>query len=97
MVPVDFLPEAQRDFDDSFDWYAERSPQAALRFANAVDEVLTRIATQPDLFAAIDERHRGCLIRRFPFRVVYRVETDRVLIVAVAHAKRRPNYWKHRR
>jgi plasmid stabilization system protein ParE len=72
MTPVDFLPEARRDFDESFDWYASQSARAAGRFANAVDDSLVRISTQPELFAAIDERHRKCLVRRFPFRMVYR-------------------------
>jgi plasmid stabilization system protein ParE len=96
MKPIDFLPGARLDFDASFDWYSERSATAAERFANAVDSALTRIASQPDLFAAIDARHRECLVRRFPFRIVYRVELERILIVAIAHAKRRPNYWRAR-
>jgi plasmid stabilization system protein ParE len=35
MLPIDFLPEARLDFDESFDWYAERSVEAASRFAMA--------------------------------------------------------------
>jgi plasmid stabilization system protein ParE len=97
MLPLDFLPGAQSDFDDSFDWYAERSPLVAVRFANAVEEVLRRIATDPDQFASIDLRHRECLVRRFPFRIVYRNEADRILVGAIVHAKRRPNYWRNRR
>jgi plasmid stabilization system protein ParE len=97
MNPVDFLPGARQDFDASFDWYSARSAQAAVRFTGAINDTLTRIATQPDQFAAIDKRHREGLVRRFPFRIIYRVESDGVLIVAVAHAKRRPNYWKRRR
>lgn len=96
MLPVDYLPGARCDFDESFDWYAERSPQAAARFANAIDDALSAAAEDPERFAAIDQRHRECPVRRFPFRIVYRVAVDRILVVAVAHAKRRPGYWKHR-
>src|SRR5437879_3078356 len=97
MKPVDYLPGARRDFDESFDWYAERSTVAAERFSNAVDAALNRIAIRPEQFALIDRLHRECIIKRFPFRIVYRVESSRILIVAVAHAKRRPDYWKDRR
>ncbi len=96
MIPVDFVPEARLDFDESFDWYAKRSEMAANRFSNAVDAALDRIAAKPDQFAAIDTRHRECLVKRFPFRIVYRIEPHRILVVAVAHAKRRPRYWTDR-
>ncbi len=66
MLPVDYLPGARRDFDESFDWYAERSTEAAVRFANAVDAALTAVATDPERFAAVDHVHRECPVRRFP-------------------------------
>jgi plasmid stabilization system protein ParE len=96
MLPVDYLPDARCDFDESFDWYAKRSPEVATRFANAIDSALTAVAGDPERFVAVDEQHRECPIRRFPFRIVYRVAEGRVLVVAVAHAKRRPGYWKDR-
>ena len=40
--------------------------------------------------------HRACPVKRFPFRIVYRVVEGSVLVVAIAHAKRRPGYWKNR-
>ena len=96
MLPVDYLPGARRDFDESFDWYAERSGRAAVGFANAVDVALSAIAAAPRRFAALDEFHRECPVVRFPFRIVYRVAADRIVVVAIAHAKRNPGYWKGR-
>ena len=96
MLPVDYLPAARRDFEESFDWYAERSMQAAARFVNAVDAALSFIAAYPKQFAAVDGFHRECPVKRFPFRIVYRVAADRILVVAIAHAKRRPGYWTNR-
>jgi len=97
MPPVDFLPGARCDFDESFDWYAERSAQAAARFAFTVDAALSAIAHNPKRFAAIDERHRECPMGRFPFRVVYRIEADGIIVMAIAHVKRRPGYWRDRK
>ena len=96
MLPVDYLPGARRDFDDSFDWYVKRSVEAAVRFADAIDSALTAVAANPARFAAVDDLHRECPVRRFPFRIVYRVAENRVLVVAIAHAKRRPGYWRDR-
>lgn len=94
MLPVDFLPDARADFDESFDWYAERSAEAAARFANAVDAALSAVASDPKRFEAVDDLHQECPLKRFPFRIVYRVEEGRIVVVAVAHAKRRRGYWK---
>lgn len=96
MKPVDYLPGARHDFDESFDWYAGRSIVAAERFSAAVNAALNEIAADPDRFVLIDSRQRGCMLKRFPFRIVYRIEPTRILVVAVAHAKRRPGYWKRR-
>jgi plasmid stabilization system protein ParE len=93
MIPVDLLPGARVDFDESFDWYAARSRLAAERFTIAVNDALKTIAENPELFAAIDPIHRACLVKRFPYRIVYRIEPDQIVVIAIAHAKRRPGYW----
>ena len=96
MLPVDYLPAARCNFEESFDWYAQRSTQAAVHFVNAVDAALSMIAAYPRRFAVVDDCHRECPVKRFPFRIVYRVAAGRVIVVAIAHAKRRPGYWKNR-
>jgi plasmid stabilization system protein ParE len=96
MPPIDFLAGARSDFDESFDWYAQRSTQAAVRFAATVDAALDKVAANPAQFASPDGVHRECPVKRFPFRIVYRLVDNRVLIVAIAHAKQRPGYWRNR-
>lgn len=90
------FPPPAAIFEESFDWYAQRSTQAAVHFVNAVDAALSMIAAYPKRFAAVDDSHRECPVKRFPFRIVYRVTADRIVVVAIAHAKRRPSYWKNR-
>lgn len=96
MKLVEFLAGSRQDFDESFDWYAARSRSLAEEFSAAVDAVIARLATSPEQFALIDAKHRGVMVAKFPFHVIYRMERDRVLIVAIAHAKRRPRYWQRR-
>jgi len=52
MPTVEYLRGARQDFDESFDWYAERSVPAAVRFTGAVDAALVRIAADPLQFAS---------------------------------------------
>jgi plasmid stabilization system protein ParE len=87
---------AKDDFNESFDWYAERSQSAAIEFATALEDAFDQILATPDRFP---QTKRGCRyfpLTRYPFRVVYRQEADCLVVVAIAHAKRRPGYW-HRR
>ncbi|HIF32893.1 MAG TPA: type II toxin-antitoxin system RelE/ParE family toxin [Planctomycetaceae bacterium] len=95
-VRISFHPEATAEFEASADWYAERSPRAARDFCVAVDVALASIGADPDRFVRIDNRHRSCSVQKFPFQIVFCHDDDRIHIVAVAHAKRRPGYWRDR-
>jgi plasmid stabilization system protein ParE len=95
-VWIDFHPAATEEFEKSAQWYAERSLLAGQGLALAVDDALVKIAANPDRFVQIDSVHRACSVVGFPFQIVYRRSGDCISIVAVAHAKRRPRYWKNR-
>jgi plasmid stabilization system protein ParE len=88
---------AEEDYTASLLWYAERSTRAAEGFEAEFARALNAIAANPDRFPLCDDRHRFYLMKRYPFQVIYRkVGAERCLIVAVAHAKRRPGYWSTR-
>jgi plasmid stabilization system protein ParE len=95
-MQVDFHPDANIKLAESADCYAERSPIAARNFLVAVDVAIASIVDDPERFVRIDDRHQSCSVMKFPFQVVYRVDDDRVVVIAVAHAKRRPGYWRGR-
>ena len=95
-MQVDLHPEATEELGQSAEWYGQRSPAAARDFLVAVDIAIANIAHDPGRFAQIDDRHRGCSIKKFPFQIVFRQLEDRITIVAIAHAKRRPGYWRNR-
>ena len=94
---IEFLEGARTDFDQSFDWYAERSARAAINFSLAVDKAIEAITPEPARFPSTYAGCRYCMLKRYPFTVVFRDEVDRLVIVAVAHAKRRPGYWRCRK
>ena len=50
----------------------------------------------PEAGASYEEDSRRVLFHRFPFELIYRVEADAVVVIAVAHQRRRPGYWKSR-
>lgn len=90
---LEYLDEAIAEAEAAARWYAERSSSAASGFADEIDAALAAIERTPDAWSQYDHGTRHYLLRRYPFRVVYRVEAARILIVAVAHGRRRPGYW----
>ena len=93
---IEYLAGARADFDESFDWYRERSVGAAIGFASAVEEAMDKIIADPGRFPSTHAGCRFCTLKRYPFRLVFLDETDRLVVVAIAHAKRRPGYWRRR-
>jgi hypothetical protein len=69
---VTFHEEAGRDYDVAFEWYLERSPDAALRFSAVVDDALTEIARAPQRWVRGSHGTRRYLLRGFPYLLIYR-------------------------
>jgi len=92
----EFHPEALEEYDEAALWYAEREPGLALRFIGAVEDAIARILEAPTRWRVIEEDVRRCLTRVFPYGVLYTIEPDFILIVAVMHCSREPGYWKQR-
>lgn len=95
-VPIDFHPEAIAEAAAAGEWYRERSDAAAAAFLTELDRAIESIAEAPDRWPQYLHQTRRFLLRRFPFSVVYRRVGDRVQVVAVAHGRRRPGYWRSR-
>jgi toxin ParE1/3/4 len=93
---LEYLEEALEEAEAAARWYAERSATAAAAFTEEIDTAEAAIVGLPEAWPLFDHGTRRYLLRRFPFSVVYRIEARRILIVAVAHARRRPGYWRSR-
>ena len=93
---VSYLADARREVIEAFNWYFERSPQAAEAFLHEVDRAIALIAEAPDLWPSFERETRRYVLRRFPFSIIYRTLGNRLEVVAVAHDKRRPGYWHSR-
>lgn len=96
LKPVDYLPGAQLDLEESAIWYEEQVPGVGRRFTEAVALTEKKLQRAP-LLGRPDRRNtRKWRVRHFPHNLIYREETNRILIVAIAHPKRHENYWDYR-
>lgn len=93
---VEFHPAALREVEDAQTWYEARSVIAASAFLHELFLAIQRVREAPDRHALAEAGTRRLVLDRFPFTIYYRVVTDVVIVVAVAHQKRRPGYWSTR-
>jgi len=93
---VRFHPAARAEVLDAGRWYEERSPLTAAAFAQEVAATVGLIAEAPYRYPRAEHGTRRLALHRFPFNVFYRNGDDEVIIVAIAHQKRRPGYWSSR-
>jgi plasmid stabilization system protein ParE len=93
---VEFHPLAAAEAEAAERWYRERNEVAAARFRRELDSAVDRIAERPEAGAPYLQNSRRTLLHHFPFFIVYRPRQARVDVIAVAHARRRPGYWRER-
>jgi plasmid stabilization system protein ParE len=94
--PVEFHPEAADEVEASAKWYRKQSPKAAVGFIRELEHAIDMIAEAPQRWPAFSHGTRKYLLQRFPFLVVYRELRTTIQVLAVAHGRRRPGYWRNR-
>ncbi len=95
-MKIAFLPAAQTELDDAFSWYEEQAVGLGLEFLGELDKTLRLIASFPELQPLAGKKVRRCLVNRFPYGVFYGLAESTIIVVAVSHLRRRPDYWKNR-
>ena len=91
---VAIAPAAESDIGNAVLWYRERNALVADAFRAEVFDAIDRIGETPLGRPADDEGNRHRVLRRFPYSVIYEVMGTTVTVLAVAHHRRKPNYWR---
>jgi toxin ParE1/3/4 len=89
-------PEALQELEAADDWYLQRSLDASAAFIGSALDAFDTISQAPHRWPKYLHGTRRFVLDRFPFSIVYLDDPDAVIIIAVAHSKRRPGYWKSR-
>ncbi len=96
MRSYDFLEPAQIELEEEVRYFNEREKDLGYEFAKEVANTISRILKYPEAWTKLSKRTRRCRTRRFPYGVIYQIRGDKKLIVAVAHLRREPWYWRAR-
>lgn len=93
---IQIHPAALEEAEAATDWYAERSPRAAVGFLKELEGSIRQISERPEQFPEFEFGTRRIMLRKFPFLLVFRETESTVEIIAIAHGRRRPGYWRDR-
>lgn len=97
MKPVIIHSEAIEELDSAVSYYEDQTVGLGLDFLAEVEQVLSKIQQNPNLGAVYKVAGlRRYVIQRFPFLVFYAELEEFIWVVAIAHGKHRPDYWKKR-
>lgn len=95
-MKYEFHPDALAEFEGAAIYYSQKHPGLELRFISNVEASIQRILENPESHTILQQDVRRCLTRIFPYAVLYTLEPDFILIVAVMHCHQKPGYWQHR-
>jgi toxin ParE1/3/4 len=96
VLPLKFHPAARLEWLDAKHYYAERSNTAAATFDRSLSAALDMISAHPLAGAPLSGSVRSWSLARVEYHVIYRTNSEFVFVLAVAHDKRRPGYWRER-
>lgn len=89
--------EAELDLIEAIRWYDKRDPELGNDFLRCVFRCISSIERNPGIYPFVHRQMRRALVSRFPFQILYEVESEDMIIYAVYHSARDPEVWKRRR
>lgn len=96
MKRLRFDPRAQHDLDEAIRYYAGAYAPACTALLGAVDRVLELLCHHPEAGTLVRRGARKWPLAKFPYLIVYRVDGDELVVLAVVHMRRRPGFWQER-
>ena len=98
MKPIIIHSKARVELEESIAYYEQQKTGLGLALQSAIEKAVGRIQQNPQigaLYKTTEFRHH--VVQRFPYVVFYVVWDEVIWIVAIAHGKRRPDYWRRRK
>jgi plasmid stabilization system protein ParE len=93
---IEFHPDAQDELISAAQFYERQAEGLGADFIATVQRTYERLPESPAIGTSFGRRLRRLLVAKFPYGILYRVEPQRIYVVAVMHLHRRPGYWRSR-
>jgi len=96
MIGYRFLSLAEEEMSEAAVFYDAVFVGLGSDFLEDVQQAIDMVRAHPEIGVRLDAKLRRALLHRFPFNLIYAVETDAILIISIAHHRQRPGYWTSR-
>src|SRR5688500_6837109 len=96
MIAHRYLPLAREELNEAASFYEARVAGLGVAFLDDVDRSIEMMCENPRIGAAAGRTFRKIHVRRFPYSIIYALRDEEVVIVAIAHQRKRPGYWRRR-
>ena len=93
MTSVEWRDRAVHEAQDAYDWYEAQSKGIGERFIAELDEHIAFVQLRPKGYPLWRSRYRKVTMILFPYKLIYRVDGERIIIFSVFHNKRDPKHW----
>ena len=95
-LALDFLPEAFLDAENAVAYYDECLSGLGARFRLELETLCTRILQNPSLWRVRTGGFQRANFSAFPYYVAFVIRSDQMLVLAVGHSSRHPDFWRNR-
>lgn len=89
--------EASRELTDISEWYDVRETGLGLDFILEFETAVNLIKQHPESGSLMNESERRILLSRFPYGIIYTIDGNKILVYAIMHLSKKPNYWYSRK
>lgn len=95
-MKIRFLSPANIELDEAVRYYEHQMAGLGYRFFQEVSAAIERIIFMPEAWTKIGIKTRRCMLKGFPYALLYVAEKEEIVITAVAHLHREPEYYSSR-
>lgn len=93
---IEYHPLAKSEIIDSGEWYDKQARGLGLEFLHDIQRAEQKLVENPLLYPFYEGETRRVLLDRFPFSVIYLFSEKTIQVIAIAHQRRKPQYWTKR-
>jgi ParE toxin of type II toxin-antitoxin system, parDE len=92
-MKIEILQIARLEFENAQEFYELEQSGLGARFKNEIRQALLRIQQYPKVWSAERKEIRRCFIHKFPYKIIYSIQKEIIVVLAFAHLHRKPDYW----
>ena len=93
---IRFLSLADQEVDDAVAWHEEKAEGLSRAFLDELDRIVRLVRAYPLVATQIEPEIRRFFFTRFPYSMIYGIDGDTIVVIAIAHQHREPGYWADR-